>query len=521
MYQGKFDSKNKKTSTDVQELLAQRNAAPAKKVAPVAKQEEMLSVEEPKSKKQSKKAEAPVKEKKKGPRMDTLIFYTFYFTFIFLFFVATWFGLQWLQNWLYDYEAAQPTVKCQEVFEQLFSDPDWAALYDMAGVEDTEYEGKEEFVIYMENRVGETELTFLETSAGLSGDKKYIVKLGEEKIATFTLVGETTNITDIPEWNLGGVELFYDRQESYMIQLGGNHTAFVNGVKLDDSFTVQIATTKAEDSGLLPIGVGGEKTYTQQIDGLMAVPTVTVTDKTGKDIPVSYNEATRTFTAQTESNTISAEHQALALDAIKAYAEFQIKEATRAKLAQYFETSGEAYKNITGTVLDWTKDNRGYNFANDSVTGYARYSDTLFSVYVATEMTINLLDGGTQVKPINATLLFELQNEKWKVIRMTNVDISEPKGEVRLTFMNGTEVLDSKFVANDADELTTPMVSVPEGKVFAGWIAKVMDENGNWEWNLIFTTPDEMGNVTLASGTLLEPMTLYAHFENATVEGAE
>ena len=517
MYQGKFDSKKKQTSTDVYDLLAQRNAAPATKAAPV-KQPEVKEpvVTEVKTKKQAKKAEAPVKEKK-GLRMGSVIFYTFYFMFILLFFVGTWFGLNWLQGWLYDFEAAQPTTKCQEVFEQLFTDPDWAALYDMAGIEDTQYEGKEEFVAYMEERVGDTQLTFIETSAGLSGDKKYFVKLGDEKIATFTLVGETTNITDIPEWNLGAVELFYARQESYRIHLAGNHTAYVNGVKLDDNFTVQIATTRAEESGLLPIGVGGNnKTYTQQIDGLMAVPTVTVKDKTGADVPVSYDAETQAFTAQTETNTISDEHKALALDAIKAYAEFQIKEATRAKLAQYFETSGEAYKNITGTVLDWTKDNRGYTFANDSVTGYARYSDTLFSAYVATEMTINLLDGGTQVKPINATLLFELNNGKWKVIRMTNVDISEPVGEVKLVFMNGTEVLDSRFVENDSEKLTTPVVSAPEGKVFVGWIAKVINDNGQEEWNLIFT-PDEQGqgNVTLASGTVLEPMVLYAHFENA------
>ena len=519
MYQGKFDSKKKQTSTDVYELLAQRNAAPAKKAAP-AKQPETKqpAAEDVKVKKQPKKAEAPVKEKK-GPRMGGVIFYTFYFMFIFLFFVGTYFGLNWLQDWLYDYEAAQPTVKCQEVFDQLFADPDWGMLYDMAGVEDTEYEGKEAFVSYMEDRVGETQLTFLETSAGLSLDKKYIVKLGDENIGTFTLVDQSASKTDIPEWGLGTVELFYKRLESFHIQLGGNHTAYVNGIQLDDSFTVQIATTRAEDSGLLPIGVsGGSKTYTQRIDGLMAVPTVTVTDKTGADVPVSYNEETKTFTAQTESNTISDEHRTLALDAIKAYAEFQIKEATRAKLAQYFLSSGEAYQNITGTVLDWTKDNRGYSFANDSVTGYARYSDTLFSVYASTEMTINLLDGGTQVKPINATLLFELDNGKWKVIRMTNVDISEPVGEVRLTFMNGEEVLDSRFVENDADELTTPVVSAPEGKVFVGWIQKVINENGKEEWNLVFT-PEENGLVTLSSGTVLEPMTLYAHFENA--EGAE
>ena len=518
MYQGKFDSKNKKTEADVYELLAQRNGAASRSAAPVKEPTPVPAKKQPAKKQQSV---APVEEepKRKGPRMGSLIFYTFYFMFILLFFVAVHFGLNWLNGWLVDYEAAQPTTKSQEVFEQLFADPDWSNLYDMAGIQDTEYEGKEEFVAYMENKVADKELTFQETSAGLSG-KKYVVLMEGEKIATFMLEGESASLTAIPDWNLGAVELFYERTESFLIQLAGDHTASVNGVALDESFTIQKATTKAESSGLLPIGTSGAKVHTQKIEGLMAIPTVTVTDKSGKEIPVSYDEENKIFIAESVGSVISEEEKTVALDAIKAYAEYQIKEATRQKVGQYFDSKGEAYKSIMETVLTWTKGNNGYSFANDSVTGYAKYSDTLFSVYATTELTIKLTDGGTQVKPINNTLLFELQNGKWKVIRMSNADISEPVGEVRLTFMNDTTVLDSKFVENDTNDLQTPVVSVPEGKVFGGWIAKVINEEGKEEWNLIFT-PDESGYVSLPVGTVLEPMTLYAYFENAAEEGAE
>ena len=520
MYQGKFDSKNKKTDADVYELLAQRNSTPARSAAPAPVKESAPAKKPAKQPKAAKKAEA-VEEapKRKGPRMGTLIFYTFYFMFIFLFFLVLTFGLNWLNGWLVDYEAAQPTTKSQEVFDQLFADPDWDKLYDMAGIEDTEYEGKEEFIAYMENKVGDKELTFQETSAGLSG-KKYAVLLEGEKIATFMLDGKSESLTAIPDWKMGAVELFYDREESFLIQISGDHTASVNGVALDDSYTIQIATTKAESSGLLPIGTASAKVYTQQINGLMAVPTVTVTDSAGNDVPVSYDAENRTFLAETTGSVITDEEKTVALEAIKVYAEYQIKEATRQKVAQYFDSTGEAYDSIMETVLAWTKGNNGYSFANDSVTGYAKYSDTLFSVYATTELTIKLTDGGTQVKPINATLLFEQKNGKWKVIRMTNADISEPVGEVRLTFMNDETVLDSKFVANDADELTTPVVSTPEGKVFAGWMTKTINAEGKEEWNLIFT-PDESGYVSISSGYTLEPMTLYAYFEDAAAEGAE
>ncbi len=542
MYQGKFDSKNKGTSVDVHELLSQRNSAPAKKPAapapaPTKKQSALVQPpvkKAPAASAQTRKPAAParkqpaptrepvqnfepqeVPEKRRGPRLGSVIFYTFYFMFILLFFVATYFGLKWLNNWLYDYEAAQPTVKCQEVFNQLFADPDWGYLYDLAGVESTQYEGKEEFVAYMEAKVGDADLTFLETSAGLSTDKKYVVRLDKETIGTFTLSGETGAITDIPEWNLGSVELFYEYEESFLIQLAGDHTASVNGVELGEDFTIQIATTKAAESGMLPIGVSFPKTYVQQITGLMAVPTVTVVDGSGKEVPVSYDEATKTFTAQTEANTMSEELRELALTAIKTYAEFGIKEASAGTLGKYFDTAGEAYDSITNTVLSWTKDNNGYTFENDSVTGYARYSDTLFSVYVSTDMTIKLTDGGTQEKDIHATLVFEQKDGKWKVIRMSNADISQPVGEVRLTFMNEETMLDSRFVKNDAQTLTTPLVSAPEGKTFVGWIAELPNAEGKLEWTLVFPA-EESGNVTLPSDTVLEPMTLYAYFENAT-----
>ena len=520
MYQGKFDSKNKKTSVDVSELVAQRNAAPQKKAAP-----QRAAAPAPAAapaKKQQKKQAAPqretapeaVPERRRGPRLGGVIFYTFYFMFILLFFVATYFGLNWLHGWLSDYEAAQPTVKSQEVFDQLFGDPDWGKLYEMAGIEDTEYEGKEEFISYMEKKVGDQELNFMVTSSGLATDqKKYIVKLGEEKLGTFTLKGEGA-ITEIPEWNFHSLELFYEREESYRIRMMNGQTAYVNGVALDDSFTIQIASTKAESSGLLPIGTAGTKVYTQEITGLMAQPTVTIKNTDGSESVVTYDPDNRTFATETVSTVMSDEEKEVALNAIKTYAKYQIKEASTAAVSKYFDAYGDAYKSIMETVLAWTKGNAGYSFANDSLTGYARYSENMFSVYAATEMTINLTDGGTQVKDINATLLFQKQNGSWKVTRMTNADISEPVGEVRLTFKNNDEVLESRFVDNNSKELQTPLVSAPEGMVFVGWMAQMPNEAGELEWNLVFT-PEDNGHVDIPFGTTLEPMTLYAYFEAA------
>ena len=532
MYQGKFDSKNKKTTVDVSELVAQRSSAPSREQPqrqPVrenpprtnparaqqptrqqnVRQSQPTTTRQP-SGKRPQAAQTMPEKRRKGPRLGGVIFYTLYFMFILVFFVATFFGLQWLQGWLADYQAAQPTTKSQEVFDQLFSNPDWGALYDAAGIEDTPYEGKEQFVAYMENKVGDSTLTFKETSAGLSGDKKYLVLLGDEKIASFTLSGQTTAITDIPDWELGSVELFFDRSETFYIQNVDGHTVEVNGVPLDDSHVIQIATTAAAER--LPIGVTGTSICTQEISDLMAVPTVTIFDKAGKAMEVSYDAETHTFTEQTEANTISDSEKEAALTAAKTNCLFMIEKASKADIAKYFDTSSDVYSVITNLGDLWVQDNNGYRFTKEEVSDYARYSDDLFSARVVLTLNVTRKDGSTKDFGYDQTLFFRKQDTgKWLVYDATNADVNAPVGKVRLTFMNGDTVLSSDFVKTDATELDTPLVSAPEGKVFIGWYRIDKYDNGT-TYTMVFD-PDENGHVTIPNGTTLEPMTLYALFE--------
>lgn len=533
MYQGKFDSKNKKTTVDVSELVAQRNSAPSREQPqrqPVrenpprtnparaqqparqqnVRQSQPTTARQP-SGKRPQAAQTMPEKRRKGPRLGGVIFYTLYFMFILVFFVATFFGLQWLQGWLADYEAAQPTTKSQEVFDQLFSHPDWGALYDAAGIEDTPYEGKEQFVSYMENKVGDSTLTFKETSAGLSGDKKYLVFLGDEKIASFTLSGQTAAITDIPDWELGGVELLFDRNETFYIQNVDGHTVYVNDVPLDDSHVIQIATTVAAEK-YLPIGVSGVSMCTQQISDLLVAPVVTVFDESGNPMEVSYDEESHTFTERTKENTIPDGEKEAALNTAKTYCLFMIKQADRSDIAKYFDTSSDIYSVITNLGRLWVQDNNGYRFTKEEVSDYARYSDDLFSVRVALILNITRTDGTTKDYDYDQTLFFRKQDTgKWLAYEATNVDVNAPVGKVRLTFMNGDTVLSSEFVKTDATELDTPLVSAPEGKVFIGWYRIDKYDNGT-TYTMVFD-PDENGHVAIPNGATLEPMTLYALFE--------
>lgn len=504
--------------------------APAKKAAPKAAEGEAAAA--PAKKAASKKPAAPQEEpvnskkkKKKGPRLGGVIFYTLYFLFILIFFIATYIGLQWLQGWLADFEAAQPTVKAEQVFQEVFTDPDWGALYDASGAQDSAYEGKEAYVNYMEAKVGDSTLTYEETSAGLSKDMKYVVRLGSEKIATFTLVDKNQtgdvslenleNITDIPDWQLGAVEVFFERENTYYIVKMDGSTAYVNGVALGDDATIQIATTKAVD--YLPEGTTGASLYTQQVTGLMEMPTITITDKDDNDAQVTYDETTRTFTERTESNTITEEQKELAINAAKTNCLWMIEEVTdRGTVAKYFDPSYKPYTDIVQTRELWMQNHGGYEFVDMQVTDFAMYNDDIFSVRVSTILRVARTDGSTRDYDYARSLFFHKTDAgKWLCFEATNVDVSEPVGKVRLTFMDGNTELYTDFYATDASEIVTPNIAIAQGQVFTGWVTIYENDEGATVYNLEFQ-PDETGIVSIPDGTTLKPMTLYAFVQDAS-----
>ena len=548
MYQGKFDAKSKGQQAPDQALdniireRAEDNAArAARKASREARRNAAAPAAgkpAPKQRNAQKAAERPlapapqrqpkrqtevevVKQQRKGPRLGGMIFYTFYFLLIFVFFIGVFVTLNWLNGWLKDYEAAQPTVKCQQVFDQLFGNPDWAQLYRLAGDPtgtgtnkyDTQFEGVNEYVTYMNDKVAGQELNYVETSAGIGTKKKYIVRLGSEKLATFTLNGytEEQKITAIPDWQLDGVEIFVNRQETIKIRKLENHVAYVNNQPLDDSYTIQIASTKA-DENLSP--ENRIRTSIQEVSGLLTTPQLLVYDQTGAPIEVRYNPDSGMYEEQTDAIAMTEEERSAVFGALEAYAGFMINASgSRAAVAKYFDGSSQTYNDIIKMNGElWMNADRGHEFRNEEILGYTKHSDTLFSVRAS--MVMHVINKDSTEKDFNVlqSMYFTKKNGNWVCTEMTNEDITAPVGEVRLTFCDlAGNVLSSDFYATDAPSLITPVVEAPAGKVFSGWSTVTTNEQGQKTWNLMFQ-PDETGNVTLGVGYTLTPMVLYPLF---------
>lgn len=505
----------------------QQSAAPQPTMG--VKQPSMPQPYQPQGRSRGPMNPAPIQEAppRKGPRLGSVIFYTIYFLGIFLFSVGCYKVLGGLHGWLVDFEAAQPTLMAQQVFDSYFANPDWGALYDLSGVTETSYEGKTAFVAYIEEKVGGRELTYYETSAGLSEDKKYIVALDGEKLATFTLTGgkdpeinlekilqdpeaSLNEMSDVRQWELGSVQLFTTYSLSYRIQTENGHTVYVNGVPLTERNVIQIASVTAED--YLPMGVAGPRTYVHQVDGLMKQPEVTITDASGQNVPVVFDAEKNLFIAQTEDNTIGDEEYEVTVAAAQEFGLYMIKKSSAQKVAKYFDSNSEAYKAVIRSEVGWTQKNKGAEFVDVKVTDYCRYNQELFSARASMTVEVTRTDGTIKEFYIDTTLFFKWTGTKWIAFDMTNEDVQKAVGQVRLTFMDGDTELTSGFVATDAQVIKPPVITPPEGKTFVGWFTRNVDKNGRITMNLVFTV-NENGEITPGNGVTLEPMVLYAVFE--------
>ena len=423
----------------------------------------------------------------------------------------------WLTDWLTDYEASQPTIKCAEIFQDNFADPDWEALYDMAGLQDTAYEGSEAFAAYMEAKVGSQELTYVETSAGLSGGHKYLLKLDGENIGYFTLVDNAPKGADIADWQLGDVSLNTNYDQSVTIQTMDGITVYVNGVALTDESTIRIGTTRVED--YLPEGVYGPRIYTQYLDGLMVAPQVTAADAAGNPMEVTYNAQNGVYTVLTAENSISDQEYERVLLTAKTYALRMIEKASANELGKYFDRNSQSYKTII-SIDPWMQEwfFSSYEWGEESITGYYRHSENLFSVHVDLSMFVTRTDNTVKEYKVDHSFFFEKQGGTWKCINMINVDIQEQTSIVRLTYKLDDSVIFTNMYPEDAKKVDLPTVTAPEGKVFAGWFRLVTNADGSKEYTKVFS-PEDDGIAELPDGTRLEPMTLYAIFENATENG--
>lgn len=414
------------------------------------------------------------------------------------------FGL--LRPWLVRFEAAQPRHASQAVFSELFSPADWGRVYELAGLEESVYGDCEGFARSMEEFTSGREITMVETSAGLSGNRRYIVKAGGDNVAAFTLAGGEGEDGQTV-WQLDRVELLLGQTGTVSVRAPEGWSVLVNGAALGEDCRVQTAGRLAER--YLPEGVHGRRSVLWQTrTSTVRQAEVTVLDEDGQAVPVRYEEGC--FTAQRPAEEPDEEQRAALLGAAESYARYMIREASAEQLRRYFDGESQIYRTIRSSEI-WISGADGHSFENETVSEYESYGPELFSARVGMDMSVRRKNGTLKGYRVDSTFFFHRTPAGWRAYEMTNMDVRREITRTRLIFMDGQEELGRIFVCSEDRSFTPPAASAPEGQRFAGWA--VREKSGNSVTMTVRFRPEEDGTVVLPAGGALEPMTLYAVFE--------
>ena len=458
--------------------------------------------------------EVPEKPAPKKSRKGSIIFYSIYFTFVIAAVVAIFMLISPLKEWLINYEASQPETMCQQVYDQYFAKPDWKVLYTLAGLEDTKFEGEDAYASYMSAKVADATdptLECQETSAGLSGNHKYLIKLDGEKIACFTLNPTSDTQSAVTGWELGEVELFFTRNESVTVELLPGQTVTVNGVALDNNYIVRTTSTKVES--YLPEGLHGYRSQQMTVSDLLIAPEVAVTDENGASIPLVTDSETGILKATGDNSAmqIPADREETAKIFAEQFAKYAIRTISSDALARYMDSKSQCFRDVIYTA-PFLQGFHKYEVNDIILNDYYAYSDELFSVRIALTMDVHANKGNIKHFEMDTTFFFQKKNGKFLVVDKTNVDVTETVEQVRLTFINDGAQLDSFMVDSSTNKVATPQVTAPTGKVLKGWAVQSIGENGSIEMSIMLT-PDENGTALVSQD--LEPMVLYPVFEVA------
>lgn len=481
---------------------------------------------------------SPGKSPRRGSRTGTLIFYTLYILLTIVVAGSILLVNNGLKKWLTDYQLSQPTDKRDRVYAEFFAEPDWYKIYETVGIRDTRFEDADAFAAYMTGLVGDTPLELVETSAGLSGNRKYFLKLEGNSIASFLLTSHPDSVTGLTRWELGDMEVFFQRSEAVTIRIQKGQTAYVNGIPLDESYTIRMDYSLAPQ--YLPVGVYSHRTDTQYLSGLLVEPEITVLDEAGQSVTVIYDSETDLYRTEAPSypTEIPADVRKTVVAAAKAYGDYLLgkTEGETDSLLPYFDRTTDVWRELLKNE-PFDQETALYEYVEETVGNYRQYAEDLFSVRVRILIQSTPIpeedpkkdnkdnkdnqDKTPEPEPEEhiweATLFFRKDEKDWVCIGLT--DAAEPEGASRvlLTFvMDGVTVSDN-FHDTALRQMVVPLVSAPSGRRFSGWYREELQADGSCLLSCVFL-PDESGLVVFPEDFTLQPMTLYALFEDAETE---
>lgn len=370
--------------------------------------------EEPKPRKKKKK-------KKKG----SAAFRIFMLIWSAALIIAMFYGLKYFYDFLVEYEATyQASLPVHEIdrLMEYFEANDMRTIYELVDEkpEFTEFETSDSAISYMKYMVVGKQLDYKETENSNQESPEYIITADSYIIAKASFAkGNTVLKYSFPTWKLKSLEFYTSALEEFNVKAPSNYQVLINGKALSDRYlTATDITISDKDLYFDPYAVipkGSE----YHGEGLYFKPTVSVTDESGNEVDIQYDEATNTYTAGFSKTAPDEEAmKEFAIQAVTDYAKYISHDLPEGAIDHYF-----APNNIYLYYIEHNGGRQFYSkhghvdFENVEVRDFISYTDDMYycEVYLEQWMQMNRGSAEPEVVPTDGRFYFVKINGNWKI----------------------------------------------------------------------------------------------------------
>lgn len=310
-----------------------------------------------------------------------------------------------------DYEASMPKYVAQEV-EKIFTEKDFAAIYEYDDTSMFSAEGKDAYVEYMQNLTAGQELVCKESFSANKDEKVYQVKFGGNKLGHFTLCKsglKSEKGNDL--WQLKEIRTSVIEPKSYSITVPETSSVYADGQPLSDSDVVESGL--ARSSGYLPEGFEAASWCTYSVDRCFKIPDFDVVDAKGRDQTIIPDkDGQLTVKVNFDDDDMRHQMEEYVIKVAKVFARFTSDDASTSAIMKFVKEDTNASSYIYGFDGGWFLAHRSVDFEKMRTANYVVYDENTFSCNVYFDYIIKYKKT-TEVYPTGYSLFFEKQGDHW------------------------------------------------------------------------------------------------------------
>ncbi|MBQ7400155.1 MAG: hypothetical protein IJW06_06835 [Clostridia bacterium] len=300
------------------------------------------------------------------------LFYKIYFCCIIVFIILLSVTLFLLSSFISDYNKGIPETVSKQFFNDTFVKLDTGTLLEMSKIEPCEFETAGDIENSLKNILA-SNLTYTSVSSD-GNEKKYIVKAGDYKCASFSLTPDKNG-----DYHPASLSLFLPKKASKVYKILDTSSLYINGKKVGDEYI--ISREEHISAKYLPENVKKPEWVLYSVDGLTKEPEATIVDRNGN--AASFIEEDGILKEDIVYDPEETEIIDRIVKGAEQYAICMQDDAPKSSVYPYFERGTDLYSSISTVLNIFVWDHSSYAIEDEKVTEFFRYDENTVSLRVS------------------------------------------------------------------------------------------------------------------------------------------